>query len=103
MVVSCDKITINGDAMNIALSARAQKIIEEKIKQGKYASPQDMVEAGLETLVQQEQFGDFLPGELDRLIEEGEADIAKGGMHDGEKVFRELREKSLARRSGKTP
>ena len=50
-----------------------------------------MVAAAVISLDQQESFGDFAAGELDRLLAEGERDIAAGGFIDGDKAFAKLR------------
>ena len=86
--------------MQVSISSRMQKFVEEKVKAGEYASAEEVVEAGLASLEQQEQAGDFSPGELDRLLAEGEKDIAQGGLVDGEQVFLELDEQSAAGRRG---
>lgn len=59
--------------------------------------PDEVVEAALTTLEQQERLGDFDPGELDELLAVGEADIAAGNVYDGEAVFSELEELSAER------
>ena len=75
-----------------------QKFIDDQVSNGYYDSPEEVVEAGLATLEQQARSGGFAPGELDRLLAEGEADIERGDLHDGEEVFRELDKLSAARR-----
>jgi Arc/MetJ-type ribon-helix-helix transcriptional regulator len=62
------------------LSAQTRQLIEDRMKRGGYASPDDVVAAALASLDQHERFGDFEPGELDRLLAEGEAD---GDFLDG--------------------
>jgi Arc/MetJ-type ribon-helix-helix transcriptional regulator len=79
--------------MNLSLSTSVQKLIDERVKSGKYATPEDVVAAAILTLDQQEQFGDFEPGELDRLLEEGEQSIEQEGTLDGDKAFRMRRER----------
>ncbi len=79
--------------MNLALTPDVQKLIDERVKSGKYATPEDVVLAALLTLDQQEQFGDFAPGELDELLGEGERSIATHGTLDGKKAFRKRRER----------
>ncbi|MDB5353840.1 MAG: putative addiction module antidote protein family [Phycisphaerales bacterium] len=75
-------------AMSLQLKPELQKFIDDQVKAGRYDSPEEVVEAGIATLVQQERYGDFAPGELDRLLAEGEADIQRGDIHDGDEVFR---------------
>lgn len=84
--------------MTVSLSTRMQRFVEIKVQNGEYGSPDEVIEAGLAMLEQQERYGDFAPGELDRLLAEGEADIERGDLYDGEQVFRELDELSAARR-----
>jgi len=73
--------------MNLALHSSVTKRIDERVKSGQYASAEDVVSAAIMTLDQQERFGDFAPGELDRLLEEGERSIAEHGTLDGEQAF----------------
>jgi len=74
--------------MNIVLGPELERLVEQRMKQGRYATPQDVMAAALSALDQEERLGEFGPGELDRLLAEGE----KGGDDlDGERVLSELR------------
>ena len=85
--------------MNLSLDAESQKFIEERVKAGGYPSPEDVVRSALAVLKQQEQWGDFAPGELERLLAEGEESIEREGTIDGEEVFADLRRRSAERRA----
>lgn len=85
--------------MNISLSPKAQKALEERMKRGGYSTPEDALLAGLASPEQQERFGDFAAGELDKLLAEGEADIQRGNVLDADEVFAELRQLGSARAS----
>jgi Arc/MetJ-type ribon-helix-helix transcriptional regulator len=75
--------------LKLALSPEIERLIEERVRSGKYRTAEDVIAAAVSNLYQQETFGDFAPGELDRLLAEGE----RGGASlDGEQVFAELRE-----------
>lgn len=74
--------------MNLSLPPQTQKLIEDRIRSGKYRTPEDVVAAAVAQLDQQEQMGDFAPGEWDQLLAEGEA---SGEPLDGEQVLTELR------------
>jgi len=52
-----------------------------------------VVVAAIVALDQEEQFGDFATGELDRLLAEGEQSIEQEGTLDGGKAFRMRRER----------
>ena len=84
--------------MDPVLSPRAKELIEQRMLRGGYASPDDVILAALASLEQQEQAGDFEPGEWDRLLAEGEA---SGEPLDGEQVLAELRA-LRSRKPGKT-
>lgn len=74
--------------MHMALTPELQKLIERRVKSGKYATPEDVVAAALHSLDQDEKMEEFEAGELDRLLAEGEN---SGEALDGETVLAELR------------
>lgn len=75
--------------MHVAISGDVQKLIEQRMKSGKYATPEDVVAAGLYVLDQNEKTVEFADGELDQLLAEGEDG---GDTLDGKQVLVELRE-----------
>jgi len=79
--------------MNISLTPKLKKFVDKKVKAGDYASPEDVVCAAVERLMQE----DFAPGELAALVAVGEAELQRGDVIDGEEVFNEMRE--MQRRS----
>jgi putative addiction module CopG family antidote len=78
--------------MNLTIPPDSQKFIEDRVKSGRYATPEDVVAAALRTLEDREKFADFEPTELDDLLAEGERSIATEGTLDGEEAFRLRRE-----------
>jgi antitoxin ParD1/3/4 len=74
--------------MNVSLKPDLQKLIDDRVNSGKYATVDDVIAAAILALEQQEQFGDFQTGELDRLLEEGERSIQNEGLLDGDEAFR---------------
>jgi putative addiction module CopG family antidote len=85
--------------MELSLPAKFRKLIDDRVRSGKYATPEDVVKAALTALDQNDRFGDFAPGELDRLIEEGEQSLKRDGPISGESVFKEIRQRSGRRRA----
>ena len=81
----------------LSLDPEVQKLIDERVKSGRYATPEDVVAAALLTLDQQEWLGEFAPGELDELLAEGEQSITQDGTLDGTEAFQLRR----VRRAGK--
>ena len=86
--------------MQITLSSKARKLVNENLKSGRYASPEEVVLAGLASLRRQEALGDFSPGELERLIAEGELSIEHEGTVSADEVFSALRQRAHAARQG---
>lgn len=76
--------------MDVTLSPETRHLIEERMRRGGYETADAVVRAGLATLDQQESLGGFAPGEMHRLILEGER---SGPPLDGEVVFKELAER----------
>jgi Arc/MetJ-type ribon-helix-helix transcriptional regulator len=72
--------------MNLSLNPEIQKFIDERVKSGAYATPEDVVAAAL-------LLGDFAPGELDLLLAKGEQSIASDGTLDGDQAFQIRRER----------
>jgi putative addiction module CopG family antidote len=79
--------------MKVALSPELERFVEEQVKAGRFASPAEVVEAGLARLMLDQ------PDELDAedlaAIEESEAQIARGEELDWKDVSKELRRKYL--------
>lgn len=72
--------------MKLDLPPATAAFVEEQVRNGAFSKPEDVVVAALETFRADCQFGDFTPGELDRLLEEGE----RGGWYNRDDARREL-------------
>src|SRR4051812_43098543 len=86
-------------SMHLTLSPETQKLIDDRVKTGKYSTPEDVVAAAVANLAQQETFGDFAPGWLNELLAEGGPDIGRDDVLDLDQAFTELRRLSTQRRS----
>ena len=75
--------------MSIAWPDEMRRFIDAKIQSGEYTSEDEVLRAGVARLMSEDEFA---PGEMERLIAQGEADIARADVADGEQVFAELRE-----------
>jgi putative addiction module CopG family antidote len=83
--------------MDVTLSAEMQLFVQEKLKAGRYATPQDVVHAGLAALMQQEELVTLPPKELQSLypqlrekVDAGLREAREGKLSDGEEFFDEL-------------
>ena len=79
--------------MNLSLDSKTQKRINDQVKSGKFATPEEVVAAAILALDRPEQFGDFEPGELCKLLAEGERSIEQEGTLDGDEAFRRRRQR----------
>jgi len=59
--------------MQLTLDNELQRRITDRVNSGQYASPEEVIAAALVALEHEEHTLEFAPGELDRLIAEGEA------------------------------
>lgn len=82
--------------MDLTLSASLKSRIEERVNSGRYASAEDVLTAAIIALDQQEQFGDFRPGELDKFLQAGEKSIERGGTLDGDEALAARRARRAA-------
>jgi Arc/MetJ-type ribon-helix-helix transcriptional regulator len=82
--------------MVISLSAETQKLLEERMKRGGYATPDDLVRIALETLdqVEGEAYED-LDADTRDAIERAEGQADRGEGRPWEDVKAELRAKYL--------
>lgn len=85
--------------MQLALGEEARRLIEMKVKSGRYDSAEAVVLAGLQSLMQQPE-DELEDGELEALLAEAEQSIAEEGTVDADQVFRRLEERSAKRRGG---
>lgn len=80
--------------MTVSVDAEMQRLINEKVASGQYATPRDVLMAALAALQLQDSYGDFKPGELDALLAEGERSIETRGGAAKQDVFARIRQKN---------
>jgi putative addiction module CopG family antidote len=79
--------------MNVALKPELKKFVEKEVKAGRYESVDDVMAAAVTRLMQDDQGIDLKPGELQALIEKGEADIARGDVLTLSQVRKHFRQR----------
>jgi len=91
--------------MNLSLPPKIQKLIDRRVKSGRYHSAQDVVTAALVTLDQQESLAGMSAADLETIypgikekLAQGLAAARAGDVSDGEAFFGELEreERTLA-------
>lgn len=88
--------------MELKLAAETEQLIRELIASGDYEGPEAVVAAGIAALDRDRRSSDFEPGELDRLIAEGEADIERGNVMDLDEAYERRRAERARTRSAKS-
>jgi antitoxin ParD1/3/4 len=87
--------------MNVSLSPELEKLIEEKVKSGMYNSASEVIRAGLRLLQEQDELRAIRLRELKAGIRKGVDQIERGEVVDGDRVFKELRERNQKARKSK--
>lgn len=87
--------------MTISLPPHLQKLVDAKVRDGAYETPDALVQAALTQFLHESDDG-FAPGELDRLIAEGAAALDRREAYPGPAVFEEIAQMSAVRR-GRQP
>ncbi len=84
--------------VSVNLNKNARKLVQQKLKSGNYAPPEDVVLAGL-NLLSAVPWDKLEPGELAALVDEGEESIRQYGTIDGAEAFRSRLERRRNMRS----
>lgn len=84
--------------MSIELDDAAKRLIEKLVRSGKYANAQEVLTAALQSLEDQQDYGDFAPGELDALLEEGQRSLREHGPMPLDEFISQIRTRGNARR-----
>jgi antitoxin ParD1/3/4 len=85
--------------MEINLKPEIEKLIQDEVKSGRIADPNEFLNRAVYHYVIARDLGEeYTPEEIDRLIDEGLQDVDTGNVVDGEDAFRQLRAYSAERR-----
>jgi Arc/MetJ-type ribon-helix-helix transcriptional regulator len=79
--------------MNVTLKPELERLIDEEVKAGRSADPDDFLNRAVYHYVVARDLGqEYTAHEIDRLIAEGMDEIERGETIDGEEAFGQLRE-----------
>lgn len=87
--------------MNVSLTPELEKLVQEKVKSGRYNSASEVVREALRLLEEQDQLRAVRLEEVRKKIAEGLEALDRGEGIDGDEAFEQLRKKSEARRGEK--
>ena len=84
--------------MNVSLTPELEKLVQEKVKSGRYNSASEVMREALRLLEEQDQLRAISLEEARRKIAEGLMSLDRGEGIDGKEALERLRKKSAARR-----
>ena len=84
--------------MQVTLTQEAQRLVEQKLKSGRYSTAEEVVLAGLLALLREGR-DEFEAGELQRLLAVANEQIDRGDTSDGEEFLEEFRQLRLGQQS----
>lgn len=87
--------------MNVSLTPELEKLVDEKVRTGRYHSASEVIREGLRLLQEKDELHLIRLHELRKQVADGLAQLDQGQGIPGEKVFAELREKSRKARNRK--
>lgn len=88
--------------MTVQLTPELERLIEDKLKSGRYGSASEIVRVALRLLEEHDRLQQVWAEDMRQKIAEGLDQLHKGERLDGEEVFDEL-EKELEKRTGPAP
>ena len=76
--------------MSFDLPPSAAEFVEEQVRSGAFSTPEEVIVAALKTFQANCEFGDFAPGELEKLLQEGERSAVEHGWYSRDEAIAEL-------------
>jgi antitoxin ParD1/3/4 len=80
-----------GDSMNISLTPELERLVDEKVKSGRYASASEVIREGLRLLEEQEEMKQHRLAEIREKIDRGLNQLNKGQGIPGREARSRLR------------
>jgi len=85
--------------MNVSLTRELEKLVDSKVKTGRYHTASDVVRDALRLLEERDRLYEVRVAEIRREIQRGNEQLARGEVVDGEEAFEQIRKKSRDRRT----
>lgn len=83
--------------MNVSLTPELERLVQEKVKSGRYLSASEVVREGLRLLEERDRLYQARLADLQQEITLGIESSERGEVYDGETVIQELRQKNQQR------
>lgn len=91
----------NRTTVNISITPELDAFLQSRVQSGRYQTTSEVVREALRLLERQENERDEARQELKAKLERGAAQVDRGELLEGDKVFDELREMIDERRQAK--
>ncbi|MBI3797573.1 MAG: type II toxin-antitoxin system ParD family antitoxin [Deltaproteobacteria bacterium] len=88
--------------MNVSLTPELEELISQKVSSGLYHSASEVIREALRLLKEQDELRQFRREQLRKEVAIGLEQLDRGEGIPGKAVFEKLRQKSRARRKGRT-
>lgn len=87
--------------MNVSLTPELERLVESKVKSGRYQSASEVIREGLRLLDDQDRLRELQFAETRKKIQAGLDELDQGQGIPGEKIYARMKEKSAAFRKSK--
>ncbi len=87
--------------MNVSLTPELERLVESKVKSGRYQSASEVIREGLRLLDDQDRLRELQLAETRKKIQAGLDELDQGQGIPGEKIYARMKEKSAAFRKSK--
>ena len=87
--------------MNVSLTPELEKLVEEKVKSGRYQSASEVIREGLRLIEDQDRLRELRLEEVRKKIHTGLDQLNRGEGIPGEEVYAQMKAKSAAVRRRK--
>jgi len=82
--------------MNVSLTPELERLVEEKVKSGRYQSASEVIREGLRLIEDQDRLRELRLQEVRKKIQAGLDQLDRGEGIPGEEVYARMKEKSAA-------
>jgi len=87
--------------MNVSLTPELEKLVEEKVRTGRYHSASEVIREGLRLLEEQDQLRELRLVEVRKKIQQGLDELDRGEGVTGEEALKRMKKRSIAFRQRK--
>ena len=84
--------------MNVSLTKELEEFVRRKVESGRYSSATEVIRAGFQLLVREDELRDARLAAIRARVEEGIAQAERGELGDGEEAVARVKKRAAAKR-----